>query len=275
MRTLFNDTEIAQGLCRQAAKFSVVPLAFLLPVFVFNIEVESIYDFVLEVTRLYCVILIASMAEKLINLRVVHIGLAIAIANGCYDAATEVVYLENAITTKFPFADALLDEALLIISYGCIIMGLFHYLRQVNKLSLTDQLTKCYTRSALELMPSGHFQIFYLDLDKFKQINDTKGHNIGDRVLTLFGRRLIRCCDDIGYAFRIGGDEFLAIVDIHHAHSFIDTFTKTCQVEEIAFSYGTALCENGNFAAAISEADENLYEMKQFKDSNYPFSYPV
>lgn len=145
----------------------------------------------------------------------------------------------------------------------------------MNKLALLDNLTKCYTRSALSLVPHGHYQLFYLDLDKFKQINDSKGHNVGDQVLTVFGRRLIRCCDEIGYAFRVGGDEFIAIVDINHAENFIERFTKACEVESIEFSYGTAACSHNYFDQAIKEADEDLYEMKMFKASSSPYDFEI
>ncbi|MGF1911533.1 GGDEF domain-containing protein [Vibrio kasasachensis] len=275
MKTLFNDNQITLGLLRRMLKFLFVPIALLFPVFYLDIHVESIYDYCLEVTRLYSVILMTSVTIKLVSSKVIKIGMTCAIINGFYDTITEVIYIENMVSKRFPFADALLDEALLIIAYGCIIYGLFRHLRTVNKLSLTDDLTKCYTRTALSLMPNGAYQLFYLDLDKFKLINDTKGHNIGDKILALFARRLIRCCDNIGYAFRVGGDEFIAIVDIENAQNFIETFTKACELEEIEFSYGTAACVNNNYDVTIAEADENLYEMKQFKAANYPYNFEL
>ncbi|WP_194438874.1 GGDEF domain-containing protein [Vibrio fluminensis] len=273
MRTLFSDSQFTHGLVSHAVKFSIVPIVALVPVFAFHIELESIYDYVLEITRLYCVIIMASLTESIANSKVIRFGLILAIFNGTYDAATEIIFLEQLVSNRFPFADALLDEALLIAAYACIIKGLYNHLSQVNKLSLTDNLTKCYTRSALKVIPKSSYQLFYFDLDKFKAINDTKGHNIGDRVLTVFARRLIRCCDNIGYALRVGGDEFIAIVDLDKAESFINHFTKACQVEEIQFSYGTSLCEDNNFELAIKEADENLYEMKQFKAIKEPYGF--
>ncbi|ROV57533.1 GGDEF domain-containing protein [Vibrio ponticus] len=274
MRALFNN-QITHELSRSALKFSVVPILALAPVFALQIELESVYDYILEVTRLYFVIILASLTERIADSKIIRLGLALAIFNGTYDAITEIMYFERIVSNRYPFADALLDEAILIIAYGCIIIGLYNHLSQINTLSLTDNLTQCYTRSALKLIPKNSYQLFYLDLDKFKQINDVQGHNIGDRVLTIFGRRLIRCCDDLGYAFRVGGDEFIAIVDLEKAESFINTFTQACKIENIQFSYGTALCEDNNFDKAIRDADENLYEMKKFKDSQYPYNFQV
>ncbi|HAS62474.1 MAG TPA: diguanylate cyclase [Vibrio sp.] len=272
MKTLFNDSQIYLDLTRRAVRFSFVPIAFIIPVIALSIPVESIYDYLLEVTRLYCVIIMASVTENLVNSRVIRVGIILAIINGFYDALTEIIYLEHVISRRFPFADALVDEALLIGAYGCIIYGLFRHLSTVNKLSLTDNLTQCYTRTALKLLPRGSYQLFYFDLDKFKLINDTKGHNIGDKVLILFARRLMRCCDEIGYVFRVGGDEFIAIVAPDKAEKFIDVFTKACEIDGIEFSYGTAIYEGNQYKKAIAEADENLYDMKQFKASNFPYN---
>ena len=56
------------------------------------------------------------------------------------------------------------------------------------------------------------FVLYYLDLDRFKPVNDTYGHAIGDRLLQEIAARLLRCIRSRDYAFRIGGDEFALIV---------------------------------------------------------------
>jgi diguanylate cyclase (GGDEF)-like protein len=50
-----------------------------------------------------------------------------------------------------------------------------------------------------------------LDLDNFKNLNDTWGHQAGDDYLIAVARRLAAACKDIGYASRLGGDEFLVL----------------------------------------------------------------
>ena len=52
------------------------------------------------------------------------------------------------------------------------------------------------------------FALFYLDLDSFKPVNDTYGHDVGDQLLKAVSRRLRTCVRSTDYAFRIGGDEF-------------------------------------------------------------------
>ena len=56
------------------------------------------------------------------------------------------------------------------------------------------------------------FVLYYLDLDRFKPVNDTYGHLMGDRLLKEIAARLLRCIRSRDYAFRIGGDEFALIV---------------------------------------------------------------
>ena len=56
------------------------------------------------------------------------------------------------------------------------------------------------------------FTLFFLDLDRFKPVNDTYGHEMGDRLLKQVGARLQACVRANDFAFRIGGDEFALIV---------------------------------------------------------------
>lgn len=57
------------------------------------------------------------------------------------------------------------------------------------------------------------FTLFYLDLDLFKPVNDTYGHDTGDKLLKAVAKRLLGCVRGTDYAFRIGGDEFALILD--------------------------------------------------------------
>jgi diguanylate cyclase (GGDEF)-like protein len=86
----------------------------------------------------------------------------------------------------------------------------------------TDPLTGCHNRRFLEqvmrreLQRHERFQLplslLFIDVDRFKQINDTLGHEAGDRVLQYVARFLTRHIREADYVFRWGGDEFLVLI---------------------------------------------------------------
>lgn len=90
---------------------------------------------------------------------------------------------------------------------------------ELEKLANTDALTGLYNERYLSerLKRNGKlrkkFAMFYLDLDRFKPVNDTYGHDMGDRLLKPVSRRLCKCIRKTDYAFRIGGDEFSLIIE--------------------------------------------------------------
>jgi diguanylate cyclase (GGDEF)-like protein len=57
------------------------------------------------------------------------------------------------------------------------------------------------------------FSVLYLDVDRFKTINDTLGHAAGDTLLAVVARRLDRVVGDLGDVARLGGDEFVIVID--------------------------------------------------------------
>lgn len=103
--------------------------------------------------------------------------------------------------------------------------------RQLQHLAQHDPLTQLPNRrqlfgqlnAQLEAAASGGFMVgvFFLDLDNFKNINDSMGHVFGDRVLQAFAARLREVCKPFGCAARLGGDEFTV------------TFERAGNVEEV------------------------------------------
>jgi len=94
--------------------------------------------------------------------------------------------------------------------------------RELEHLALHDPLTSLPNRTLildridLEIRASqraaGHFAVIMLDLDAFKEVNDTLGHNVGDQLLVAVAERLhrsLRAADTIG---RLGGDEFAVLL---------------------------------------------------------------
>lgn len=90
--------------------------------------------------------------------------------------------------------------------------------RRLREMAYTDQLTELPNRTALgevaDELDRGQGQrllVAYLDLDGFKQVNDTWGHDTGDRVLREVADRLKARCASYERIYRLGGDEFLVL----------------------------------------------------------------
>lgn len=84
----------------------------------------------------------------------------------------------------------------------------------IKESALKDSLTGLFNRRILDNENERWNCCIYLDLDKFKQINDTRGHIVGDKVLVEVGKVLKQIAIDYqGIAVREGGDEFLLLLD--------------------------------------------------------------
>ena len=77
-----------------------------------------------------------------------------------------------------------------------------------NRFSLMDRLQQAL--GAMERLP-GRLAVLFVDLDHFKEVNDTFGHDVGDQVLVEIGRRLSNSSRRVDTVARIGGDEFVVL----------------------------------------------------------------
>ena len=88
-------------------------------------------------------------------------------------------------------------------------MGEQHLLQSLaNTDGLTGLLNKRYFDRVLTVLEQHcqPFALFYMDLDRFKPVNDTYGHDVGDELLKGVAQRLQGCIRSRDYAFRLGGD---------------------------------------------------------------------
>jgi diguanylate cyclase (GGDEF)-like protein len=122
-----------------------------------------------------------------------------------------------------------------------------------------------------------HLAIFFMDMDRFKNINDTLGHGVGDRVLQETSRRLAGSVRASDLVARLGGDEFVLLVeDFHETSDLSDIATKilegfgpTFMVDghELALSASIGVCtypEDGKDAQTLlSNADIAMYRAKE------------
>ncbi len=119
--------------------------------------------------------------------------------------------------------------------------------------------------------------VMFLDLDRFKPINDHHGHAVGDRVLQLIAQRLRACLRDADTIGRIGGDEFLILLtDVGSAHDacvvankLVHAAQTPLEVAELALqvscSIGIALypMHSRDITVLMRYADEALYAAKR------------
>jgi diguanylate cyclase (GGDEF)-like protein/PAS domain S-box-containing protein len=79
-----------------------------------------------------------------------------------------------------------------------------------NRRQFDERLALAAARSQRPGLPVA---LLYLDIDHFKQINDSHGHGVGDQVLRMFAKRLAGCVRAADLASRLGGDEFVVLVE--------------------------------------------------------------
>ena len=138
----------------------------------------------------------------------------------------------------------------------------------LHERSLRDALTGAYNRRQLEAFEQAHPQnqpwaAIAVDLDHFKQVNDSLGHDRGDQVLIEFAHFLSSRVREEDSVVRLGGDEFLVLLagaDLDMLRATARRLRSDAGAAPCAFSLGSALREPGEpLAATITRADAAMY----------------
>lgn len=104
------------------------------------------------------------------------------------------------------------EEEIKFIAYHDIVTGLQN--RKSFYMRLEDTLIQSQGRSGRHRrIKDVKWALLFLDLDRFKYINDTMGHDVGDELLKLTASRLEQCLRKSDHIFRLGGDEFTIILN--------------------------------------------------------------
>lgn len=155
---------------------------------------------------------------------------------------------------------------------------------QMRELARTDVVTGLANRAGLnhdmvellmQLRDDRKLVLFWLDLDRFKEINDTLGHAIGDSVLAEVANRLRAAVPPGASVARFGGDEFIVVVEMagrseaeQLARAIADEVGRPTRIDgqriETATSMGVALLpdDGADFDALLQGADLALYHAK-------------
>lgn len=154
-----------------------------------------------------------------------------------------------------------------------------------NRALFNDRLEQAITKARRH---KEEIALFFIDLDHFKQINDTLGHEMGDEVLKFFAKRLndsVRTEDTIA---RIGGDEFMVIMESLHtpeaisvvANKIVSIVKEPIVLGEQTLHLGTSIGisvypHNGETSEVLlKNADTAMYKAKDEGRDNYQFYTP-
>lgn len=159
-------------------------------------------------------------------------------------------------------------------------------LKNAKKESKEDFLTKLFNKRALdELLETKeaefkryerNFSIVMFDIDYFKKVNDTFGHDAGDAVLAAFAKVLQKECRNVDIVGRFGGEEFLAILSetdtpggvvfAEKVRTHVQKARFMYKGEEIKITVSSGVSERSkhiSLSATVNSADEYLYQAKK------------
>ncbi|RXK01647.1 diguanylate cyclase [Arcobacter sp. CECT 8989] len=154
--------------------------------------------------------------------------------------------------------------------------------KELKKLATTDKLTNLYNRRKIEELLefeinrserfNHNFGLAIVDIDKFKEVNDTYGHQVGDKVLKELANILNTNRRKTDFVGRYGGEEFVIICpesDVQGVIKLMETFKeKICnykfsKVENKTASFGVTMSQRGDTIESIlKRADDALYQAK-------------
>ena len=221
--------------------------------------------------------------ESVARLRQLAPKLPLVVFSGIDEEATAVEAL------KFGAQDYLLKDELHKVHLGRLLKFALERKRcelRLEELAYYDQMTGVPNRSlfkdrvghalARAKRENTQLALMFCDLDRFKLVNDTLGHQTGDRVLKEAARRLCRAVRECDTVARLGGDEFAVLLErtsdadevvrvAQRILTEISLVSKSCDIEiEIGTSLGVAFYPRHGFTTEglLKAADIALYEAK-------------
>lgn len=260
------------------------------------IEFEDIFSLCLEGITFLSIFFFLLLTIKLKAHKLLIIGclfVSVAAFLSILDVIDRVVQTE--------FIDVYLENGLFTLGIAMCSFGVLFLLNQEKEMNeklkhqaTHDPLTNLYnwnkvndfliSSMAESKEKNKQLAIMFLDLDRFKFINDTKGHTAGDHVLQEVSKRLMASVGEEDFVARKGGDEFLVImkdVDKHRItqtaervlHSIREPFLVCNDELSISASIGISVYpqDGESKEELIHKADNAMYLAKKLGKNNYQF----
>lgn len=234
---------------------------------------------------LYCLPIIQTARLAAIHDAVRHsdtqtstfVGIAVALAWSASEAAM--------VWPNFPMAALLLNLFTRSVAFtvlGRVVIKLWRKSEYAHKDMLTglanrmELMERLVIEQARSERSGSAYSLLYIDIDRFKSLNDTYGHHVGDEALKLVAEILRASSREVDIAARIGGDEFILLLPDTDEESCavlierIEHSTKQAFAEkswQIAVSIGqaTKVGRTKKVDWVIQLADEQMYEAKRAK----------
>lgn len=149
-----------------------------------------------------------------------------------------------------------------------------------NRCMLNDRLLQCINFATRY---KNKMAVAFLDLDQFKLINDSMGHEVGDQLLLIMSQRLSACVREVDTVVRIGGDEFVILLsNIDGLHDIVTTMQRIltsvaepCEIHGLNYlvtcSIGISVYPDDGVEPSVllKNADSAMYEAKKAGRNNY------
>ena len=176
----------------------------------------------------------------------------------------------------------------ILCDYAAIAIQNARSMTLIQELTITDDVTglfnarHLYTMLDQEVQTGKPFSLLFVDLDRFKSVNDTHGHLVGSRLLAEVGNLLKRSLGPNNAAFRYGGDEFVSLLPGMGKAAATGVVLAVCEeLRSARFLEGAGLALNlsGSFGLAtypedgdtvptiLRSADTMMYEAKTTRDN--------
>ena len=125
-----------------------------------------------------------------------------------------------------------------------------------NRRALDDRLLEAQRR---QRRSGGEIGLLFLDLDHFKAVNDTYGHDFGDRLLVETGRRLVAATREVDTVCRMGGDEFVVLCAPVDGRTGLQELVDRLRAwPPVVAASGVAVAVHASVGAVLVEPDEDL-----------------